>query len=417
MEALIAQDLFSEKHEQLLAPAFDAIAELVQKTWLPGASGAALAELLTVGAAGSKKPPRAPVRDARLRLDPLPWDELMSATRAALFERLDGGHPQAAAQSSPALRAWRDAHRIAQSPDGNLSLLAAVFDGHSRLWGALEVYPPVRVYLLARTLGHWCRMAIGLHEPHWAQAQAFCLRRSSFLRAVLAYGTAMLGRMIVPVHRQESPPKARRPGGAYRAPGEGGLEATRAMDPRVERLRGIGLERDLDAALAHAAVLAALSACGAPCLGDKWSWHVTSIRRIAERAEHASARLVAADPAAVSLYSRAGSLWAAVWSGACRWPRSPATERQLARPSRWLRPRSARSLGLTGTCGSSRPVWRPPSRPACCLAIEPWPRSSARWPSASRGRPSPRCTRRFARRTSRSWAPSGIASRPSERSR
>ncbi|MBK6517901.1 MAG: hypothetical protein IPG04_28220 [Polyangiaceae bacterium] len=212
VEALIAQDLFSEKHEQLLAPAFDAIAELVQKTWLPGASGAALAELLTVGAAGSKKPPRAPVRDARLRLDPLPWDELMSATRAALFERSDGGHPQAAAQSFSALRAWRDAHRIAQSPDGNLSLLAAVFDGHSRLWGALEVYPPARVYLLARTLGHWCRMAIGLHEPHWAQAQAFCLRRSSFLRAVLAYGTAMLGRMIVPVHRQESPPKARRPG-------------------------------------------------------------------------------------------------------------------------------------------------------------------------------------------------------------
>lgn len=313
VEAFISDDLFSEQHELKLAPAFDDLAALVAKTWLPGAADPGLADLLMLGETAPRgAPPPRPGRDPQLGYAPLPWPELLSFVRAALFQRPRGERADdaAAAHSFGLLGAWCAAPVVALAPDGNLPLLAAVADAYGRLWKALEVYPPARIYLLARTLAKWGRLTLGGNEIHWAGQGGFLPRRSGFLRAVLAYGTVMLRKLIVPPARPPAAPARSR--GAYRAPGSQGVRPAPAADPRLARLHDLGIERSLDAALAHAAVLGALDERDTLGRGDKWTWHAQAFQRMAEQLTDTCARLVMGDVAAVARWG-GGLMWSAAW--------------------------------------------------------------------------------------------------------
>lgn len=274
LQAAVASDVFSDQHEMGLAPQYDAIAALICKHWLPQAPDTAVAALLTLSNP-SPAPRAASLRGAPSAGSTLTWDEAFEGIRALVMRGARGGAPS----SFAALRVWFAAPTASVD---SLALLGAVVEAHRHLWSVMDPYPAVQVLVLARTLAKWCRSLHPISEHRWSEQRGFGQRRSGFLRAVLAYGTVLLAGTARRVTGRARPePRAR---GDYRGSARTRDHVAPAAEAHLEAMRGTGVERLLDAALAHATVAAALASVGGPSLADKWNWHYWTLFRLSVQA-------------------------------------------------------------------------------------------------------------------------------------
>lgn len=295
VEKLIAFELLTEQQEMSLAPAFEAIGRQVEERWLSDVPAGAVAELLTLSPMPAGEPAR---RAGRARgSEGQPWSQLRASIHAAL---LGGKHGRAPA-SFAMLREWFAAPAVSVD---DARLLGAVFEAHRALWGAMGPHPAVQVLVLSRTLAKWCMAIHPITDPRWSEQAGFGYRRAGFLRAVLAYGTAMLARAAR--NLTGGGQAVRRDASVYRE-----AHAARSQGPAADpllALRDVGIDRMLEGALAHATVAAALAAVEAPAMVTKWNWHYAALRRIGEQANDACARL-APNPLASTAVTGGVVMW------------------------------------------------------------------------------------------------------------